>query len=206
MSQSAPPDDGSAERFRILFVCTGNRCRSPVAEIMTRHMLIGRLGGREAGRFEVASAGVSAAIGESVHPTTRAELAPWGLDRDVADRFEARQLRASMVRSADLVLGASMEHRGAILEHEPAGLRTTFALLEFAALVELVDEPMLPVGDPVKRAQELVERARFLRGTLRSDPETLHLPDPIGRSQAVHHDAVTTIVDAVHRIVRKIAP
>ena len=44
--------------FRILIVCTGNICRSPAAEILTRHLLIGRLGGRAASSFRVSSAGV----------------------------------------------------------------------------------------------------------------------------------------------------
>jgi protein-tyrosine phosphatase len=116
------------ETFRLLFVCTGNICRSPVAEIMARHILIGKLGGREAARFQISSAGVGAVVGEMMHPDTRDELRPWGLDGLVAGEFRARQLRSPMIRRADLVLGANVRHRGAIVEREPAGLRTTFAL------------------------------------------------------------------------------
>src|SRR4051812_32932148 len=59
------PVDGE---FRLLFVCTGNICRSPFAEILTRHLLVGRLGGRVAGRFEISSAGVQAVVGSPMHP------------------------------------------------------------------------------------------------------------------------------------------
>ena len=33
------------DEFRLLFICTGNICRSPFAEILTRHLLRGRRGG-----------------------------------------------------------------------------------------------------------------------------------------------------------------
>lgn len=194
------------ETFRLLFVCTGNICRSPAAEIMTRHLLIGGLGGRLAGRFDVSSAGVGAVVGEMMHPDTRDELSPWGLDGLIAGEFRARQLRSSMVRRADLVLGANIRHRSAIVEREPAGLKNTFALREFAALADAVDERMLPDDDPVKRAFELVEQARMKRGLVQLDPEDLMIPDPMGRPQKAHHDAVMLVTDAVYRIVQKIVP
>jgi protein-tyrosine phosphatase len=64
------------DRFHILFVCTGNVCRSPFAEIYTRHLLIGRLGGRGARAYPVASAGVGALHGSGMHPDSRAQLLP----------------------------------------------------------------------------------------------------------------------------------
>jgi protein-tyrosine phosphatase len=93
--------------FRVLYVCTGNICRSPFAEILTRHLLIGRLGGQAAAAFDVSSAGVQAVVGSGIHPSTREELAPWGLHREAADRFVARQIRPPMIADAHLVLGAS---------------------------------------------------------------------------------------------------
>jgi protein-tyrosine phosphatase len=200
------PHGGPPETFRILFVCTGNICRSPAAEIMAKHLLIGWLGGREASRFPIGSAGVQAVVGEMMHPDTRDELRPWGLDGVIAGEFRARQLRSSMVRRADLVLGANTRHRSAIVEREPAGLPYTFALREFAALVDAVDEHMLPADDPVKRAHELVDQARMKRGLVRMDPEDLKVADPMGKPQVVHHQAVELITDGVYRILRKIVP
>jgi len=199
-------DGDRQDTFRLLFVCTGNICRSPVAEIMARHLLIGGLGGNEAGRFEVSSAGVSAVVGEMMHPDTRDELRPWNLDGLVAGEFRARQLRSSMVRRADLVLGANLRHRSAVVEREPAGLRTTFSLREFAALADAVDGDMLPPEDPVKRAFELVEQARMKRGLVPLDPDDLVVPDPMGQRIEVHRRAVMLITDAVYRIVGKILP
>jgi hypothetical protein len=61
--QDTGDDDGVARHrrketeFRVLYVCTGNICRSPFAEILTRHLLTGRLGGQAAAAFDVSSAG-----------------------------------------------------------------------------------------------------------------------------------------------------
>src|SRR6476620_8838125 len=89
-----------ASTFRLLFICTGNICRSPFAEILTRHLLRGRLGGRGAGAFEVSSAGVSAVVGSGMHPDSRAELAPWHLDGALSAGFVARQLHPAMIESS----------------------------------------------------------------------------------------------------------
>jgi protein-tyrosine phosphatase len=193
------------ETFRLLYVCTGNICRSPAAEIMTRHLLIGRLGGRLASQFDVSSAGVNAVVDSQMHPDTRDELMPWGLDGVIAGRFRARQLRSAMVRESDLVLGANPRHRSAVVERAPEGLRTAFSLREFALLAEAVDPDVLP-SDPVTRAHELVEQARLKRGLVPMDPEEITIPDPMGRSQQAHRAAVMLIVDAVHRIVNMMVP
>ena len=143
-------DNGSMARhraaapFRLLYVCTGNICRSPFAEIITRHVLIGRLGGREASAFQVSSAGVRAVVGSGMHPDSRAELAPWNLDTTAAEQFTARQLRSAMVAECDLVLGATPRHRSAVVERLPAALPITFSLREFARLAEAVDPAALP--------------------------------------------------------------
>lgn len=199
-------DGEQPELFRVLFVCTGNICRSPVAEIMTRHLLRGRLGGRMAARFEVSSAGVRALVGEQMHPDTRDELSPWGLDGAIAGQFRARMLESWMIHDADLVLGASVRHRSAVVEREPGALKTAFSILEFAALADAVDPAMLPADDPVKRAHELVDRARMQRGLVPLQPDAISVPDPIGRRQEVHRQAVYLITDALSRIVHKIVP
>jgi protein-tyrosine phosphatase len=64
---------------------------------------------------------------------------------------------------------------------------------------------VLPL-DPITRAHELVEQARLNRGLVPIDPEELEIPDPMGRSQKAHHEAVMLIVDAVARIVNLMVP
>ena len=193
--------------FRLLFVCTGNICRSPFAEILTRHLLIGRLGGRGAAAFDVSSAGVQGVVGSAMHPWTRAELGPWGLDRaDATEHFRARQLQASMAAEAHLVLGATVRHRSAVIEHEPSALATSFSLREFARLAAEVDQDVLPT-EPVPRAHALVEQVRRRRGlSPPTRPDADRIPDPMGHSQQAHHEAALLIEDAVTMIVDTVAP
>jgi protein-tyrosine phosphatase len=193
--------------FRVLFVCTGNICRSPYAEILTRHLLVGRLGGRAAAAFHVASAGVQAVVGSAMHPMTRAELSAWGLTQAAAtEQFTARQLRSEMAAEAHLVLGANTRHRSAVIEREPSALATSFSLREFARLAAEVDQAELP-AEPVARAHELVEQVRKRRGiSPPSLPESDRIPDPMGGSQQAHHEAVVLIEDAVTTIVDVVAP
>jgi len=195
----------AAAPFRLLYVCTGNICRSPFAEIITRHVLIGRLGGRAASRFHIASAGVRAVVGSGMHPDSRAELEPWNLHTAVAERFRARQLRSAMVAESDLVLGATPRHRSAVVERLPAALPITFSLREFARLAEAVDPDALP-DTPVERAQALVELARAQRGLVPPPEDGDDIPDPIGRPQEAHHAAATLIRDAVQRITEVMLP
>jgi protein-tyrosine phosphatase len=195
-----------AVRFQLLFVCTGNICRSPFAEILTRHLLVGRLGGRAASAFEPASAGVQAVVGAPMHEHTRRELAPWHLNGAAAEHFVARQLRPEMVRDADLVLGLNVRHRSAVIEHEPQALATCFGLREFARLSAEVGPRGLP-DDPVARAGALVEMVRSRRGLAPPTlPEADRVPDPIGGPQEAHHRAAMLIMEAVTGIVDVIAP
>jgi protein-tyrosine phosphatase len=191
--------------FRLLFVCTGNICRSPVAEILTRHMLIGALGGRSASAFRICSAGVQAVVGAPVHPRMLTELAPLGLDRE-GERFTARQFVPELVESTDLVLGAGPSHRSTIVERAPAALPITFGLREFARLAASVDASALP-GAPVARAHALVERARDRRGLVPPvSPEDNLIPDPINGPQTAHHTAVELISAAITTIVKIVIP
>ncbi len=191
--------------FRLLFVCTGNICRSPFAEIITRHLIIGRLGGKAASAFVVSSAGVRAVHGSAMHPDSRAELAPWGLDGAAAERFTARQLRSAMVLESDLVLGATPRHRSAVVERAPAALPITFSLREFARLSEAVDPDDLPV-DPVERARALVELARAQRGLVPPPEDGDDIPDPIGGPQSAHHSSALLIRETVQRVADVMVP
>lgn len=191
--------------FRLLYVCTGNICRSAFAEILTRHLLVERLGALPAAAFVVSSAGVAAAVGSQVHPYTRAELAPWGLDGVIADRFIARQLNSALVAEADLVLGANPRHRSTIAARTPSALPKAFSLREFARLVAAVEGSDLP-AEPVQRAHALVEQARRRRGVVLPSPDGDCLPDPMGGPPKAHHEAGMLIQAAVATIIDVIAP
>ena len=161
--------------FRILHVCTGNICRSPMAERLTRAGLEQRLG-PDAARFVVESAGTWGHSGAPMEPYALSALQRLGVD---GSDFRARELVAEHVAGADLVLVATREHRAAAVVLHPRAARRTFTLREFARLVGAVDPSTLTATDPVERARELVAAAAGRRGLVPPDrPSDDDLADP----------------------------
>jgi len=82
---------------RVLFVCTGNTCRSPMAEAVFRQMVAGSA---LAGQVSVSSAGTRAYEGDPVTPAALAALAQHGIRHQGA----ARRLTPALLRQVDLVV------------------------------------------------------------------------------------------------------
>lgn len=89
--------------YRLLFVCTGNTCRSPLAEALARREIAAR-GWRH---VEVGSAGVSAFDGSPASDGSLRVAEAEGLDLSA---HRARSLHRAMVDEADLVLTMSSTH------------------------------------------------------------------------------------------------
>lgn len=81
-AEEIPAADTDRDRraFRILFVCTANICRSPMAEHLLRGSLAALLDTGGAFRFEVSSAGIRGWDGEPMDPAAAAELRRLGGD------------------------------------------------------------------------------------------------------------------------------
>ncbi|MEU6484367.1 protein-tyrosine-phosphatase [Streptomyces sp. NPDC046887] len=182
---TAPEGRGiGTEVFRILHVSTGNVCRSPITERLTRHALVHRLGspaGDTVGGLIVESAGTWGHEGAPMEANAEAVLADFGAD---ASGFTGRELLDEHVIRADLVLTATRDHRAQVISMgHSAGLRT-FTLKEFTRLVRAIDPATLP--DPrqegmVERARALVRAAAALRGWLLApSAEADEVNDPYG--------------------------
>lgn len=105
---------------KILTVCTGNICRSPVAEYLLRHQL------DTAGRtIDVQSAGIGALID---HPADDAALAFTDQLGVPMARHRARQIAQSHTRWADLILVMQKHHLDYVLDLDPTARGKTFLL------------------------------------------------------------------------------
>lgn len=170
--------------FSVLFVCTGNICRSPLGERLLRERL-------HSSDIEVTSAGVMALVGQGIDPEAAAQLEALGGD---PSDFRARQLTEEMVGHADLVLAATRMHRERILEERPSALKRTFTILEFADLVGRAKG---------STPQELVSWASRHRSA--STLTDIDIPDPYRRGDAAHAEAAGLIHGAVERIAAAFA-
>ena len=95
---------------RILVVCVGNICRSPMAEALLRRELRGQDG------FTVESAGLGALVGHEASEHSVALMEELGLD---ISGHRARQIHPDMVAESDLVLVMEAGHRRAIDDADP---------------------------------------------------------------------------------------
>jgi protein-tyrosine phosphatase len=106
--------------FILLFVCTGNTCRSPMATLLMQHYLAQRLGVRleelEDRGLLVMSAGIAAMTGGHASPEAIRVLSERELD---LRQHESQPLSDRLVRFADLILTMTRGHREAILAQWP---------------------------------------------------------------------------------------
>ncbi|HSU48194.1 MAG TPA: low molecular weight phosphatase family protein, partial [Arthrobacter sp.] len=116
---------------RILTVCTGNICRSPVAE----RLLQAGLDQVVPGGFQVASAGTRALVGEPMQPISADIVRTFGGN---PEGFAARQLTPKILRGVDLVLTMTSGHRGEVLQLDASLLKRTFTIREFARMLDVL--------------------------------------------------------------------
>ena len=96
--------------MNILYVCTGNTCRSPMAEGITRTLAM------ELGLdITTVSAGLFAAYGAK--PTEQAVIAIQSI-ADISGH-ESRPLTMELVNSADLIIGMTQDHKSVLLRQFP---------------------------------------------------------------------------------------
>lgn len=187
--------------FRILFVCTGNICRSVFAQRLGDEWLQETLGA-EADAFELESAGTRAVIGSEMHPDSALVLRGYGVE---AGDFRARQLTAEQLARADLVLTMTKAHRKHVLGLAPRAMARTFTLREAAELLDLLgDEAAEPGADFVNRARNLVTALADARSRRRNGGDD-DVPDPINQPAEVHEHAGELIVGALLPLLRRLA-
>jgi protein-tyrosine phosphatase len=169
-----------SQALHILFVCTGNICRSPTAERLAAAY------GADLGipDFLASSAGTQALIGYPMHEEAARVLSNLGGD---PSGFTARQLTARTTAGVDLVLTMAREHRDAVLELAPRLLHRTFTLAEAARLIS-------------EFGARDVAGLSSLRPHMRQD-DSADIPDPIGRDPEFFDRTGALIADFLRPIM-----
>jgi len=192
----------ASENFRILTVCTGNICRSPMAE----HYL--RAGLTEAGLADVVveSAGTMAHDGQRMPAQAERLAVQYGAD---PSNHVARYLFEGHVAGADLVFGMAREHRRAVVSMFPRASRYAFTLREFARLAsgmtsrDLAKAAALPLDDTVARLRAAVTAVAARRGAVDapSEPGGDDVVDPYQLDDSVFQRSGRELVPAADVVV-----
>jgi RpiB/LacA/LacB family sugar-phosphate isomerase len=127
----------------VLFVCTGNVCRSPMAEGLFRQAVEGR------GDFRVLSAGLGAMEGQPPSPYAVQAVKELGID---ISSQRSRMLTPELVQQADYIFGMTHSHIDTVMMLYPLAAEKTFLLREFD---ETLDQFEKDISDPIGGSYEV---------------------------------------------------
>lgn len=189
-------------KIAVLVVCTGNICRSPVAEQLLR---------RDAGFADIdkyvvfSSAGTYAEI-ESLTNSRSIESA--ALQGIAIEPTPATQLTQKMIEAADLVLTATAEHRAHAIEQVPSANRKTYTLKEFARIAGYFAGDSNHLDPEIKaalsNATEYVDRLAVIakyRGYAPKAEASEDVMDPYGRNSEVYDVVTSELLELSNKII-----
>jgi tRNA threonylcarbamoyl adenosine modification protein (Sua5/YciO/YrdC/YwlC family) len=135
-----------AKKKIVLFVCTGNSCRS----VMAQWLLAKKL--KELGRsdVDVLSAGIMMG-GLSATEATRKLLAQEGID---VSAHRSQRITRDLIRKSDIILAMERRHEEGVLEIAPQAKNRVFLLKEFAK----IKDNDLNIADPISKSEDFYAR------------------------------------------------
>lgn len=188
--------------LHILFVCTGNTCRSPLAEGMLRMMAQrGQLD------IEVRSAGVSAMNGGPISGNSATLLREKGFQ----DRIVSGAVSQDKVEWANFIFTMTVAHKRSLIGRFPDAVEKTFTLKEFVEddphiLAALEEREQLAADLQLKQALSQSvsseERGRLL--LLEDTIPSYDISDPFGGSLAVYRQTAEEIEHSLHKLLTKL--
>lgn len=149
--------EAAAAQKTILFVCTGNSCRSVMAQAMMRKVLTER----GTGHIEVLSAGTMSMQGIEASALAQAVLRTEGID---VSGHRSQKITKEMLTRSDMIVVMEKVHEQAVLELAPQVKNRLFLLKEFAK----INGDNLDLSDPIGQGLE------FYQATLAIIKEALY--------------------------------
>lgn len=181
--------------MEVMFVCTGNVCRSPMGELMLAEYLKGN------DDIHVSSAGTRGLEYSPIHPSSGSLMRAVHIDPSA---FRSRRLTASMASDADLILCFERKHRENIVLLAPEALNYTFLLPEFADLSQYCAEHGLVKGDTIpRRLQSIIDAAPMIRPMMTASAEDI--ADPMGQDFEHFRTAATQTNAALVTILNSVS-
>jgi len=145
----------------ILFVCTGNQCRSPMAEGLLRHLL------GESAVITVSSCGTGGFTDIPASEEAVQVMKEAGVD---ISSHRSRPLTAGLLKEADLVLVMSERHLRHIEMLYPEFGRTTFLLRDYVSETPAFSDVSPEIPDPIGKG---IDVYRQVYAMLKEDLEKL---------------------------------
>lgn len=202
--------------FEVLTVCTGNICRSPLAEQLLRLHLngTGTSNGTGTGtgtNASISSAGTRGLRSAPMTPEALALADQLGVPASDSTAHRSRFLTEQLLVSPDLIITMTRDHRRQVAELAPARMRSTFTAREFARLAaDVTDDeirdaaakaPAQTPGARVRAAATLIASRRGM--VVPSDkPEDDDVIDPYGRSWQTYELSAAQLTPALDEVVR----
>ena len=182
---SSAPERHTRYVFKILFVCSGNRCRSPYAHVVTERLVPDWVRVSSAGTLDIVSA---------APPTELIKIAgSRGVDLAF---FKSRPLAHADPQEADLVLGMALEHVSSSVVDAGADPEKSFQLSEFVSLLEALDSESAPTAQEARRLVARVHERRLEQ----TFAPSIRIEDPIGGPPSAYVAMAEKLDDLCRRL------